>query len=1130
MVTCPVCGRESEEGFRFCPGCGAALEEASPARSATERKVVSVLFCDVVGFTSSSESTDPEDVQARMQPYYARLRKEIEAYGGTVEKFIGDAVMAVFGVPVAHEDDPERAVRAGLRILEAIADLNEADPRLELQVRVGINTGEVVVSQGSTAPGEAKVHGDAVNTAARIQGAAPVGAVAVGVETYRATDRVFVYEELPAFEAKGKSDPVLLWRPHEARARFGSDVIRSLTTPLVGRETDLALLRSLFDKTARDCEVQLVTVVGEPGVGKSRLVAELFAYVEERPELVTWRQGRCLPYGDGITFWALGEVVKAHAGIYESDSAEQATAKLDALLADSAEQAWLRARLLPLLGVESGQPPSREESFTAWRRFLEAIAERGPLVLIVEDIHWADEALLAFLEHLADWAQGVPLLVLCTARPELYERHAAWGSGLANQTAIRLSPLSDTDTARLISALLEQAVLPAETQQLLLERAGGNPLYAEEFVRMLRDRELLDEHGRLLDSDVFFPDSIQSLIAARLDTLAADRKSLLQDASVLGKVFWAGAVVAMGERSPHDVELALHELARKELVRASRQSSMEGESEYGFWHLLVRDVAYQQIPREARASKHVDAARWLEARAADRVEDLADVLVHHYERAMELLRAIGRDADADALLATTGRYLRLAAERATVLDARLAADLYARALHVVAPDDAERGHLLLAAAEVFMQTARYEEVDPLLSEAEEWYAATGDRPGMARALLAQAHIRRHEGASLVQGVVLSAIDLLDGLEVPELAAAYARMAKFAYVGGHDRDAISWAERSIALAETIGVPQEITALGARGGGRAALGDRGGLDDMRRAIVLARQTEQTRDAALWLSNLATAVSVYDGPRTSLAFARDALALAESRGLVETSFEARATMIEFLYSVGMWDQVLVEADRFEELGSKFLFAEIVAMAADVLVCRGEYAAATSRLEGVLDKARKAGEVQYVVMALSVSGALAVAQGETLVGRTLMEELLAVDELRDSYNFASYLPALVRNAISSGDAEVAEVFLEGFDVVAPMHAHALCTAEAQIGEARGDLARAASGYENAAVAWTAFGFVPEQALALLGWGRCLVALGEPGAQQPLREARALFVEMGARPRINECDTLIAQANERSA
>jgi predicted ATPase len=305
-----------------------------------------------------------------------------------------------------------------------------------------------------------------------------------------------------------------------------------------------------------------------------------------------------LPYGDGIAFWAMGEIVKAECGILESDTPSEASAKLERTIPDrDPERVWLLARLAPLVGAPA-EPAGQEESYAAWRRFCEGLAAERTTVLVFEDLHWADPALLAFLEHLADWAEGVPLLLLCTARPELYERHPTFGGNARNAQRINLAPLSDLDTAQLVSALLERAVLPAETQQALLEQAGGNPLYAEEFVRLLADRGPLGLEVRV-------PESVQSLIAARLDTLSAERKSLLQDASVLGKVFWAGAVAAMAGRDQHEVELALHELTRKALVRPDRMSSMEGEHEYGFWHVLVRDVCYGQIPRAARA-----AATW----------------------------------------------------------------------------------------------------------------------------------------------------------------------------------------------------------------------------------------------------------------------------------------------------------------------------------------------------------------------------------------------------------------------------------------------------------------------------------------------------------------------------------------
>jgi class 3 adenylate cyclase len=332
VKACPSCGEENSDRARFCQVCATALAEA-PGAVREERKIITVLFCDLVGFTALSDQADPEDVRARIRPYHARLRTEIERYGGTVEKFIGDAVMAVFGVPFAHEDDPERAVRSGLRIIQAIAELNEADPSLALQVRIGIDTGEAVVALGARPEhGEGLVTGDVVNTASRLQGVAPVGGIAVGEQTYRATERFFEYSALEPVTLKGKAAPIPIHQPKAARGRLGRDITRPLTTPLVGRQIDLGMLTGAFEKAVQESTVQLVTVVGESGLGKSRLVAELFTHVDDRSELVRWRQGRCLPYGEGITFWALGEIVKGEAGILESDSPETAAAKLNQIL------------------------------------------------------------------------------------------------------------------------------------------------------------------------------------------------------------------------------------------------------------------------------------------------------------------------------------------------------------------------------------------------------------------------------------------------------------------------------------------------------------------------------------------------------------------------------------------------------------------------------------------------------------------------------------------------------------------------------------------------------------------------------------------------------------------------------
>ena len=442
-MICPSCGHENPDTNKFCPECATPLI-AAPARPvAEERKVITALFCDLVGFTATSEGADPEDVNKMLASYFATARAQIEAHGGVVEKFIGDAVVGVFGAPAAHEDDPERAVRAGLRIAEDAEEL-EAVGGVPLRLRVGINTGEALVRLGITpGSGEGFLAGDAINTASRIQSVAPEMGVAVGLATYEATAAVFDYDELEPATLKGKSEPVRVFHAKAPRARLGTDLTRTHDTPFIGREVDLALLKGLFEKTLAANSVQLVTVVGEPGLGKSRIVAELGDYVDARPELIIWRQGRCLPYGEGITFWALGEIVKAHAGIMESETPDVARAKLEVVLPEGAERPWFRQRLLPLLGIEATSSAEREELFTAWRRFLEYIAEQDPTVLVFEDLHWADDAMLSFLEHLADRAEAVPLLIVGTARPELFEHHPDYGNGLRNAMPINLAPLSE---------------------------------------------------------------------------------------------------------------------------------------------------------------------------------------------------------------------------------------------------------------------------------------------------------------------------------------------------------------------------------------------------------------------------------------------------------------------------------------------------------------------------------------------------------------------------------------------------------------------------------------------------------------------------------------------------------------
>ncbi|HEU0336419.1 MAG TPA: adenylate/guanylate cyclase domain-containing protein, partial [Gaiellaceae bacterium] len=617
MNSCPACGFENADSAKFCSECGTPLAAAAPSRR-EERKMVTVVFADLVGSTARAERLDPEDVRAILTPYHERLRHELERFGGTVEKFIGDAVVGVFGAPVVHEDDAERAVRAALSIQAAIAELNEAEPGLELEVRVGVNTGEALVALGARPElGEAMVAGDVMNTGARLQSAAPPGAVLVSEPTQRLTARAIEYGEVEPVAAKGKAEPLLAWIAIAPRARFGVDVFQKGRGPLVGRERELDLLADALSRARAEREPQLVTLVGVPGIGKSRLVYELWQIVDEDPELISWRQGRSLPYGQGVAFWALGEIVKAQAGILESDGSAEAETKLAAAVGDlvpAGETEWVERHLRPLVGLGGDADPGqaqRAEAFAAWRRFFDGLGERGPAVVVFEDLQWADDGLLDFVDSLTDRLAGVPLLVVCSARPELLERQPGWGGGKRNALSVSLAPLADADTALLLAILLERSVLPAEEQAALLQRAGGNPLYAEEYARMLAD-------GDRVGSGV--PETLQGVVAARIDALSGDEKGLLQQASVLGKVFWSDALAALAGTDAQLLDDRLYSLERKEFVRRDHRSAVAGAQQYVFVHALVRDGAYGQMPRLARAEAHRRVAEWIDALASDRAE------------------------------------------------------------------------------------------------------------------------------------------------------------------------------------------------------------------------------------------------------------------------------------------------------------------------------------------------------------------------------------------------------------------------------------------------------------------------------------------------------------------------------
>ena len=1142
MLTCASCGEENPERARFCLNCAAPLTP-EPTAEVEERKVVTVLFCDLVGFTARAERSDPEDVRHLLDTYHARLRREIERFGGTIEKFIGDAVMAVFGAPVSHEDDAERGVRAALRILDAVAELNEERPGLDLAVRIGVNSGEAVVAIGGRADrGQGIVAGDVVNTASRLQAIAPEGGVVVGELTCRATHDVIEYRELEPVSLKGKAEPVSIWQALAARSRYGVDVDQRASTPFLGRSAELALLRAAFQRTVDESAVQLVTVTGEPGAGKSRLLWEFRTIIDDDPSIVvSWRQGRCLPYGEGITYWALGEMVKGQAGILESDGPDEASAKLtvavEAVIGDPLQVEWIKARLAGLVGVPS-EPADRSESFAAWRTFLEAVTTRGPLILVFEDLHWADEALVAFVDHLVDWTTEVPIFVVCTARPELYERHSGWAGGKRNATNVALSRLSDEDTARLVFALLAQVALPAEIQQVLLERAGGNPLFAEEYVRMLLDRGILERRGRTVsmapDADIPLPETIQASIAARLDTLSPARKALLHDAAVIGKVFWPGALATMGRVDEEAVTEGLHELARKELVRRARSSSVGGQAEYAFWHALVRDVAYGQIPRAARSGKHQAAADWIRRIAGERVSDVAELLAYHYDQALSLAVTAGLDDRVPGLRAQALGAFEMAGERAMSLDSRKAYELHRRALELSLPGSAQHGRLLIGV--VTSGSGNFGgsgQLDPagakaMLEEAVEAFRAAGDTVALGRALTLQSRHLWFDGDPEGSRTPLSeAIAVLDTRPASrELAEAYAEMAGRDLLAGRMVSGRGWADKALALADSAGARDVYArALQFRGTFRIALdGDEGGLQDLRDALTLALETGELAVIEPGYDNLADFLHDVEGPEAGYAMYREGIEFLHRRGGAAHWERGESTWP--LYALGRWDEVLrvadevLEADR--QAGMTQLTGLVAPEKARILTYRGRPEEARALMAPFLPRAREIRDPQILVRSLVAGAVAALGCGDRAGAIALMRELVTMPSPFDIRYWA--LPEGARVLVEAGEPEIARRLLDsdGTEPIMPNVRVGGQYSRAVLLEAEGRRGDALPLYRAAATWYGGRASVYHEARALVGAGRCELSLGRTAeAAADLQAAAEIFDRLGARGLSAEVDHL---------
>jgi class 3 adenylate cyclase len=683
-VVCTHCGQDNPESARFCNACGAELVE--PVKTGEERRVISVVFVDLVGFTSRSEQLDPEDVRAFLTPYYERVRSELERHGGRVEKFIGDAVMGVFGAPTAFGDDHERAVRAAL----AVRDWAGEDG---LQIRIAVNTGEAIVDLDARPEhGQAMIAGDVVNTAARLQTAAPVGSVLVGAETYAGTRTSIEYQ--PGFEpvtAKGKADPVQAWLALRPAVAAGE---RALTPiPVVGRDRELDVLRGIWDRVAAERRPHLVTVFGPAGIGKSRLALELMDYVGAQGCRVL--RGRSTPYGASSPYGAFAQLVKQVAKVYDSDERTVARAKLSTTIAQlvGAGDADEHTHNLSLLmGLhEEGEAPDRETLFFSARLFVESLGNQGATLLLFEDIHWAEASLLDLIEGLAARVRDVPVLFLALARPEMLTDRPGWAGGLPAYTALPLERLGDDSSRELAELILERLAASGRGTENIVETAEGNPLFIEELAASVAERSTVDV-GEL-------PTSVRAIVAARLDALPPEERGVLIDASVVGRVFWRGAVARMS--STPELSTVLGSLEARDFVRREAVSRISGDQQFAFKHALIRDVAYQRLPRAARRERHAVVASFLDETTGE-IGQSADALAYHWREAGEHQRAV------DCLIAAADQAGRGWAKAHAV-------SLFRAALDLIPADEARHSEVKRKLAVALMAVYHVDDAERLRS-------------------------------------------------------------------------------------------------------------------------------------------------------------------------------------------------------------------------------------------------------------------------------------------------------------------------------------------------------------------------------------------------------------------------------
>jgi len=1142
---CANCGAANPPEAKFCIECGTELasSEAPTVLSKTlgeppasepppeERRQATVLFADLSGYTAAAERMDPEAVKALVDSTLRRLAEEVDRFGGSVDKFIGDNVMGVFGAPVAHEDDPDRAVRAGLAMQAAMEEVNAEIGEhhgVSFSLRVGINSGEVMAG----AVGDRyTVIGDVVNVAARLQGAGRSGTVTVGESTRRATRETISYDDLEPLELKGKEEPVPAW---EATGTLSSPrrVVRS-KTPLVGRSDETELLASTVDRVQREGRPHLVTVIGQAGVGKSRLLRELETILASGEDAPVIRRGQCPPYGAGIAYWAFAEVLREEFGLLDTDPPDVAWEKLSSaveeLMAEIGEpDSGVRnaALLAAPLGIEppedAPQPDEdpqrmREAMFSAARATIEAITLRRTLVLAIDDIHWADEGMLDLIDHLTRWVRG-PLLLVCLARDELLERRPGWGGGRRNATTIALEPLTADETRELLGVLMagEGNENGSDVVPLLAERSGGNPLFAEEMVNRMREEDTVEAEA--------LPTTVQSLLAARLDSLDREERRLLQHAAVVGQTFWAGSLERTASEEGLDLDQALASLEEKDLLVPGPGGRLAGEREYAFKHVLIRDVAYGMLPKSTRSRKHVEVGEFLHERAGERADAFAGLIAEHYTRASSLGAEAGIDSkELSQLNAKALELLESAGDAAAALYSNAEAfDRYRAALDLSDDiDPASRARIGEKEGDVALRLGR---VDAAVAVWEECLAYHREQEELARV----ADLHRKIGAGLWhKGERRSSIDnyqrgidlLKDGPPCLELVRLYEEAASLYMHTGDNMLAIYASEKALRLAERLDEARAASrAHGIFGRVFGRIGDfEKARENLERSVALARESDPGEAVRALLTlgyHLEVSEADYEGAAAAYG---EALELAQEVGDLPSQVELHASLGQLAVHRAEWEEVerATEASaglaEREGLAGKLCFP---AMMRGMLAWRvGDWEEATRSCRRAHELAEQVGRSEVAFSALFWLAAALRDSGD--VGAAETELAKALDICERAGLIAQSVEAISARAVAlalAGRTEQAQAAAEEAERLADRLHYPV--GQAARAEAAGAAADSPDGgaeeMERAREQWRELGRPLDAARCLLVRGHLMARGDVDGAGEVLEEAAAEFEEHG--------------------